>query len=225
MKKYLKFALTILIFLLADFFAIIPVLLFNINLDSIDAKTEIILSIFSNLILVIILCLMYKNELKEMFLDFKNNFKKCFNIGYKYWMIGLIFMAISNIILSTIFKSDKATNEEIVQQTIMTFPILSLFLTSIMAPITEEIVFRLNFRKVINNDILYVLLAGISFGFIHVLFTSSTLGEYLYFIPYSCLGIALALMYVKSKNVFTPIFMHFSHNFIFTTISIIGYLL
>ena len=71
-----------------------------------------------------------------------------------------------------------------------------------------------NFDKidVFKNKYIYVLISGLVFGGMHVISSASSMGDFLYIIPYSALGIAFALLYYDTDNIFTTISMHSLHN-------------
>ena len=71
--------------------------------------------------------------------------------------------------------------------------------------------FRGFIRKFIKNDILFIILSSLIFGGLHVLSADSVL-QLLYIIPYSVLGLAFSLNYVKTKNIASNIFLHCSWN-------------
>ena len=48
--------------------------------------------------------------------------------------------------------------------------------TSILAPIYEEILFRLGFKKCINNKLMFIIISGTLFGLIHIFPTDLSLG-------------------------------------------------
>ena len=135
-------------------------------------------------------------------------------------MIGLVGMMISNILIMTIFKSGGANNEQAVQNMINIAPLLMIIDAGIIAPIIEEILFRKTFKNVIKSKLTFILIAGIFFGYLHVA-SATTLSQFIYIIPYSSLGISLAMMYAKTDTVFTSICMHALHNTILTLFSIL----
>ena len=128
-------------------------------------------------------------------------------------------MIISNIIISY-FISGNSTNENIIKSYINNYPIYMVFSTCIFAPFTEEIIFRKSFKNCFSNNIMYIILSGILFGFLHTI-SGNSLKELLFIIPYGCLGFVFALMYNKTNTVFTSVFAHMLHNSILTLISIL----
>ena len=132
-------------------------------------------------------------------------------------------MMLSNIIISYYFPGGSA-NEEAVQNIIKQVPIYMIFSTIIYAPFVEELIFRKSIRDIIDNDYLYIIISGLTFGFVHTL-AGSTLHELIYIIPYGALGSCFAIMHVKTKNIYTSMTFHMIHNAIIVFISIAGNIL
>lgn len=221
-KVYIKAVLAILLFFCSSAFSIIPIWIFQLDPNKITAKENLMLGIFNYIVLIIIYVLMYKKDFISNLKDFKKQPNKIIDIGFKYWIIGLFFMVISNLILIRLFPGSSSNNEDAVQLYIQNFPILALISTSLLGPFIEEVVFRKTFKDMIKKPILFILISGILFGLMHVLGQASSVSEFLYFIPYAALGISFAWMYYKTNNFFAPCMMHFIHNLILTLISIIG---
>ena len=121
-------------------------------------------------------------------------------------------MYVSNFIIIFITK-DIAQNEQGVRALFAANPILTFILASLLAPILEELVFRLSIYKIIGKyKYLYIILSGLIFGSMHVLGNVSTWTDWLYLIPYSIPGCVFAYTLVKSDNIFVPISLHFIHN-------------
>ena len=194
------------------------VMIFGIK--KITNTNAVILNFSSSFIILLCLLFLYQKELKKEWNIFKKNLADNMDIGLKYWLLGLAGMMVSNITLSILFQNDGADNEQLVQQMITALPILMVFSAGFIAPIVEEITFRKVFRDNIKKDILFILVSGIFFGFLHV-FPADNLGQFLYIIPYSSLGISFAIMYQKTNTVFTSISMHMMHNTILTLLSIL----
>jgi len=215
--KYIKAVIALFVFFFASVLDIIPVTLFNIELND---QNSIILSLCRNILISIILFFIYRKEIILEYHKFRENSFQNLDTGFKYWLIGLALMMISNILIQTLFPNSVAGNEESVQSMISVLPLFMFINTSILAPINEEICFRKTFYDTIKNKILFIIISGIFFGSLHVVFAFENLVDLLYIIPYSCLGIAFAFMYFKTETVFTSIIMHAIHNGILTLLSI-----
>ncbi len=193
---------------------ILPII-FNTFLNG-YIKNEKISAIFSLLIYSFLLVLVFFPELKKEFKIFKNNIGNSFDNGFKYWLLGLVIMLVSNIILNYIvFKGKIAANEQLNRQAILSNPIWYTILSvGFVAPLMEELIFRKSLDKIFNNSFYYYLFCGLLFGFAHVLADLSSILNLLYIIPYGALGFTFAVMDKKTNTIFTSIIMHSFHNLI-----------
>lgn len=210
-----------LIFYFSAYFQLIPILLFNIDLNNITGAQNVMLSTFSNCVLLIILFLIFRKDLIEEWKRFRKNFLENIDIGIKYWLVGLGIMMISNIIITFVINLGQAANEQAVQSMISSLPWLMLINAGLIAPCTEEIIFRKGFKKAFPNKWLFIILSALVFGALHVVTSMTSPIELLYIIPYGALGAAFAYMYQKTDTIFTSIAMHMFHNTALILLSIL----
>lgn len=201
-----------LIFYFSAYFQLIPILLFNMDLKNITGAQNVMLSTFSNSILLIILFLIFRKDIIKEWKRFRKNLLENIDIGIKYWLVGLAIMMVSNIIITFVVNLEQAANEQAVQSMISNLPWLMLINAGLIAPCTEEIVFRKGFKKAFPNKWLFIILSGLVFGTLHVITSMTSPIELLYIIPYGALGVAFAYMYQKTDTIFTSITMHMFHN-------------
>lgn len=221
LKNIFKGILVFFLFYFSGVFAKIPMLIFNIKSN---ANTNPYLSIFSNICLAIVLFLLYRKELIKEFKKFKDNFGENMDIGFRYWMIGLVIMMASNILISTFVTKNQATNEQLVQDMIKRLPIIMIINAGIIAPFVEEITFRKCFKNIFKNKWFFLIVSALVFGSLHVLpaiFKGSSIMEIFFIVPYSALGFVFALMYYDTDTVFTSYSMHVIHNTILIILSIL----
>lgn len=226
MEKLPKILLTICLFvaeLLYSYCVVLVLQHFGIDITTYSntLKYQIIIGI--DLSFMFILFLLYRKTLLKDITLYIKYFIKNISTGTKYWIIGLCIMMLSNIIISYYFPGGSA-NEEAVQNIIKQVPIYMVFSTIIYAPFVEELIFRKSIRDIIDNDYLYIIISGLTFGFVHTL-AGSTLHELIYIIPYGALGSCFAIMHVKTKNIYTSMTFHMIHNAIIVFISIAGNIL
>lgn len=219
-KYLLKGVLIFLLFYYSAYLQLIPIYLFKLDPHNISSSLNVLLSCFSNIILVMILWFIYRKELKAEWKTFKDKAAWNTDIMVRYWMTGLAVMIISNIIISYFLNAGQAKNEQAVQSMINALPWAMLIDAGILAPFIEEIVFRKCFRDVFQNKWVFAIASALVFGGMHVVSASSAV-EYLFIIPYGCLGFVFALMYNKTNTVFTSVFAHMLHNSILTLMSIL----
>ena len=175
--------------------------------------------VITYLIYLIFVIFVYKKELKS---DLNNI--KISNI-FKYipiYLIGIILMGLSNYYLGKITNMQISTNEETVRLLIQKIPVYMCFSACIFAPIVEEIIFRKTFKNIFKNKYVFIILSGLTFGFIHLDFTSININELLMIIPYIIMGLDFAYIYHKSNNILTTITLHALHNLILLIIQFIG---
>lgn len=222
-KNIITFLKTFGLFILLFTFTPILFNIFNIDINSLSKEKYYFLLFFSDFIFIIIIFFAYKDTIIN---DFKNFFLKNFtnNIetSFKYWLIGFIIMIISNLIIVVIKDVGIATNEEVVREMIDKAPLYMLFSVSLYAPFTEEIIFRKSFSDIFKNKFLYVFISGVTFGTLHVISSIDSWYSLLHLIPYCSLGISFALLYYKTKNIFSTITMHMIHNTLAIGIYFIG---
>lgn len=219
-KSILDACLIFILFFYSWIFQVIPVLLFDLDLEKLSPKMNVCLSAFASIMLAIILFFIYRKELIEEWKKFKDNFRKNFDIGLNNWFWGLMAMVIFNTLLNVLFKAGTANNEQSVQSMISTLPWAMLIMSGIVAPITEEIVFRKSIRKIFKNRSLYILVSGFLFGLAHVFSSATTFTDWLFILPYGSLGVAFAASYYDSETIFTPIMFHMLHNILLVLSSI-----
>ncbi len=225
-KKLIKSIITAIIVFLLFFnsylFQYIPIILFKIQITSIDNNMSIMLNTFANILLAFILYLIYRKSLKKEFHTFISNFKENLSTGFSYWFLGLNIMIISNVVINIVFNGGVAANEETVQEMISSLPWLMLINAGFIAPFNEEIVFRKTLKDIFTNHRwLFAFFSFFLFGLAHVLGNVTTPTDWLFIIPYGALGGAFALAYSKTDSVFTSMAMHMFHNFSLTLLSIL----
>ena len=225
MKK--KSLLRLIIVFLLFFFGALAIQLLacsilNYNVDTLDSSQSLIITAIGDFVLAIILVSMYFKDLKEDFVKMKKDFNKNIDVGFKYWILGLVIMIVSNIVIGLFLTKAQANNEESVQELIKGSSALALITIGIIGPIIEEITFRKTFRDLIKNDTLFILISGIIFAAMHVVLSLHSAWDLVYIIPYSSLGIAFGKIYQETDNIFTSMIMHMFHNTVLTSLSIIG---
>ena len=219
-KYLIRGIIVFFLFFYSVYLQYIPVLLFKMDVHNISPLESVLLSTFSSTIVLFILFIIYRKELKREFKIFKDNFIENIDIGFRYWMLGLIIMMISNVIITYLLKGGGANNEEAVQKMIKTLPWLMVIDAGFIAPFNEEIVFRKTLKDIFNNPIILCILSFLFFGGAHVISDAKTLTDYLYIIPYGALGASFAYSYYKTNTIFTSMSMHIFHNTVLILLSI-----
>ncbi len=220
-KYIIRGIIVFFMFLYSAYFQLIPIYLFHLNIHKISNSTQVILSTFSSVMVMIILFFIYRKELKLEFKVFRSNFIENMDIAFKYWLLGLVIMMVSNFIINFFFKAGGANNEELLQKLIRALPWLMVIDAGFIAPFNEEIVFRKVLKDICNNKYVFVFLSFILFGGAHVFSHATNILDYLYIIPYGALGASFAITYQKTNTLFSSMTMHMIHNTVLVILSII----
>lgn len=169
--------------------------------------SNIIVMILLYIIQITLLVVPMFNEIKRDFIAFKNNFKLYLKNMLPRFGIVIIGYLFANLFVLTSVSSIP-TNQAILNSWPIYFTAL---LAIIIAPLTEELMFRGFIRKFIKNDFLFIIISSLIFGGLHIT-SANSLQQILYIIPYSILGLAFSLNYVKTKNIASNIFLHSAWN-------------
>lgn len=219
-KNYIILIIVVSMFLCSSIFRLIPIALFNIEPNT-PFKTALI-SLIGNTITCSIIIYIFRKTLIKDFKEFKTKAFSLLETGITYWLTGLFLMMISNLIISYFLSGALASNEQNVRNLLTNFPIISIIMTSLLAPITEELVFRKAFLDAFKHKWPFILISGIIFGSLHVILTLENIYELSYLIPYCSLGIAFSYMYYETKNIMVPITIHMFHNTILSVLTLIS---
>ena len=217
-KNWIIFILLLLCFLFFDLILGIIYYYMGGDIYHLNINETICFLLIKYAILIIVFIILYRQYLKEKWIDFKRNFKDYFEISFKNWLLGFLIMIISNIIINSFVKG-LGQNESNVQTLIQKTPVIAFFITTLLAPFIEEMVFRKSLQDAFNNKFLYMIASGLIFGFIHVM-GSNNAYEYLLIIPYGALGFMFAKTLNETDNIYSTILLHMMHNGVLTLLSI-----
>jgi membrane protease YdiL (CAAX protease family) len=219
-KNWLIFLGILFLFLYLDYFIIALYYTFGNDLKNLSMLDKIIILFSKYIILIVLFIIIDHKYLKEKWFDFIKHFKKYSIIAFKNWFAGFIIMIISNLIISH-FISGIGQNETSVQTLITKLPVIALILTTVTAPFVEEMVFRKYLQHCVDSKVLYMILSGVIFGYIHTAIDTNIL-ELLLIIPYGALGFMFAKTINETDNIYTTIMVHMFHNGALTLLAIWG---
>lgn len=211
-KSIIKFLLVVFFYVALQFSILIPIYLFDIKPNNTSIEVIALLNLFQSFIFMIVLIFMYKKDLKQDFNDFKLKFKSYIRLTIEHWLLGITLMIISNLLIAYLSPISQANNELGIREAVKGSPIPMLISIIIIAPFTEEIMFRKSLGDIIKNKYLFLITSGLLFGLAHVVGSYQVIWDYLYVIPYGALGMMFALLYYKTKNIYTSVLAHLIHN-------------
>ena len=153
------------------------------------------------------------------FMNINRTKYRYFKDNFKFYFLGVAIMMLSNILIM-ILGGSSSENETAVRNQIDFAPIYSFISGVLLAPLLEEGVFRLGFRSVFKNKVLFILASGFLFGFMHL---SGMVGSslfFLYLLSYCGVGLAFAYIMAKTNNIFVSAGFHIMHNGILISLQI-----
>lgn len=145
----------------------------------------------------------YKKTYKEdkiLLLEKGNLLKKLIVI-----ILGYISFMVSSVALSILFKTTESTETA---KLIGNSGLSGAFLAVIIAPLSEELLFRGLFRHSIKNDVLFIVVNSILFGLMHFQNTGIFINDIYPIIGTGIGGVILSLSYLKTKDIKVPITIH-----------------
>ena len=196
----------------------------GINIANLSAKKVIFISMAISILILTILIIISWSKLKSNFKDYGKNYKELLKRNVKYWLIALGIMFVCNILISIIFNRETSANDQTIREIFDVMPVYIIIESMILAPFTEELVFRQSIRYIFKNKYLFIIISGLLFGAMH-LSELSTISDFLYIIPYSTSGFFFAYMLYKEDNVLVPISFHAIHNSLALILLVISKLL
>lgn len=171
----------------------------------------VFLEITANITLILLVYLMYAKDLNREAKSYFSNFKKNFEGSIKYYVLGLVAMIVFNLLIALITNS-VSDNESLVREMLFETPIFTMLSIIIIAPLSEELIFRKSLAPIIKNKWVYATISALLFGSAHLIAGEFVLTDLLFLLPYGSLGFAFAVMDYESKSTWNSIVIHAVHN-------------
>ncbi len=189
--------------------------LFNHSFDS-------ILEFVSNLILIVGLIYIYRNDLKNYLKDFKKNAKRNILMILIFSILIIVLVPIINLLINSIFKIDGGTsNDNSLLESFKNNPFRIGLMTIIYYPIVEEIVFEKTLKDVISNKWLFMVLSSLFFWYYNIAYSANfTLVAIAGSFSYFAVGLVKAYTFSKTDNLFVPIFIKAIYNALVTFVAV-----
>ncbi len=194
------------------FIILFSALITRIPLFSIYYDDYNLINLFVYLGVFGLLLIFYLNDFKTFFKKF--DLKKFLSHYLWIGILGIILMNISSSIIM-MFINQLVTNESAVRSTISGSNIVVVFLNlGLVVPVCEETIFRLNFKNLFKNKVLFAICTGLLFGSMHLIgsISANNLIELVYIIPYFIMGFVLSYIYYDSDNILNSILVHMLNN-------------
>ncbi len=174
------------------------------------------------IILILIIVISSRDNIKSFFIHhFKNKNALIDGVGYGFLLL-LASSAVSVII--SMLRSETGSvnaNESAIRVMTANYPILLAFMTTILAPICEEITYRLGLFNIFRrkNRIVAYVVSSLIFAFIHFtipdqdeFFKQNLINEIWNIFSYITSGIILCRAYEKHQSIATSMIAHAINN-------------
>lgn len=171
-------------------------------------RNTMLLSLITNIITIFAVWLVFKIRKRSLFSEL--DIKKIRLIGA---VALVVFGACMNIVMSMLLEvlplpeAWWADYNESASAVTSDFTIVGILAAAVLAPITEELVFRgLLYRSIADGCGIWIgaVLSALVFGIMH--------GSLIWAIYAAILGFILAMIYAKTRSLLCPMLVHFGFN-------------
>lgn len=211
LKYFIKGISIIIFYFMVSLFKNLPFVLLKINIEDIPQYSYNIYNISLEITMLVIIYYTFEKEIKLAIKDVKENHQEYFDKHFKTYIIGITIMILSNILINKL-GGGISENESAIRNEFNSYPIYTYISAVFLAPLLEEAIFRLGFRAMFKNNIIYIILSGLIFGSLHLIGTKIDYLLPVYLISYCSCGWAFAYMMTKTNNIFVSTAFHFMHN-------------
>lgn len=176
------------------------------------ARNWAVAYIICYLIMIILLGKWFKRDLIDNAKSFKEDLKNNWLNILIMTIIFTILLYISNYIIVK-YMNGLASNEIMARNQLDYSPILMGINLVLLAPIVEEIIYRLPYRRINKHKLLNYFVYSFVFALAHIAVING-LKELLYLIPYSFLSLSIGYSFYKTDNIYMSMIVHILNNFI-----------
>lgn len=179
-------------------------------------SNEVVLIFISDLLFLIGISYLYKDNLKECFYRFtKNNSKKgLFILKWVAILFGINMLGgiITELLVPNLLEDG---NTSVIYSIADNSTLYIVFKTLIFAPIAESLVYQKSIREVINNNTLFIIISSLVYALINIMYTDITMLTTIDMISYFIFSSVLSYIYIKNdENIIYPMIIKFFYNLI-----------
>lgn len=187
----------------------------DLNSANIDALFNLVYLALLGVVLVYI----YRDYLKKSYEKMKGRWLKeityaCTLGSLKFYVINII----CSMMIMLIHPGGVSANQEAVSQLALLEPTMMIVSTVILAPLVEELIFRVGLFQLFytKSRTTAYLVSSLAFGFVHIVngLFAGDFSQILYLLPYGLLGAVLCRFYEKRDTIFAPMMIHALNNLI-----------
>ncbi len=194
-------------------------LFINLSVFKLNNNIISLYEFLSTFLLLIIAFLSYKSELID---EFKKLDKKSIKLVIKNFIVIFIIMNFFNILSYLILDDNIVMSlNNFGISIIKTNNLFLIIRLIIISPIIEEFIFRKSVRKIIDNNMFFILFSGLLLGFLYVLVQVPSIIGILSSLSYIFVGLYLSYIYTKTNNVYINILSRIIYNLLIIMVVLI----
>ncbi len=178
-------------------------------LENLSPLTLIIFIITLHLVLLILAILAFYTEIKAGATLIRKDFKLTIRYMLKLFVKMLIAMTIATTIAYAITEKTTSVNQESIESMPM---YITIPLAVLWAPFVEETVFRGAIKRIIKHKLLFIVVSGVLFGFLHAVGEATFGIAVATSLPYVVIGMVFAYSYARTNNIAVNILFHMLYN-------------
>ena len=182
------------------------------KLQEFSGESTGIASIVVFTILSIVFIIMYRKRIKE-------GLKALDKKKVIFILVTTLILFVANFIITQILVKLNVplTNQNAIEGAVDSFTIPMILLTTIFIPFIEEIVFRYSLGSLIKNNVVFVIVSSVLFGFMHCIGSLN-----LALVLYIFMGAIFSLIYIKTdRNFMSSTIAHIINNSLAIVLSLI----
>ena len=187
---------------------------------------DIVLSFISDIIFLIGIIVLYKDSLKNGFIEFFEKYKMSKKVLFILKWVAILFGIniiggiITELLVPNLLEDGNTTK---IYSIASLSTIYTVFKTLVFTSLAETLVFQKSIREVINNNTLFIIVSSLVYSLINVMYTDISLLTIIDMVSYFVFSSMLSYIYIKNNNnILVPIIIKFFYNLIPLSLMIIS---
>jgi len=187
---------------------------------------DIVLSFISDIIFLIGIIVLYKDSLKNGFIEFFEKYKMSKKVLFILKWVAILFGIniiggiITELLVPNLLEDGNTTK---IYSIASLSTIYTVFKTLVFISLAETLVFQKSIREVINNNTLFIIVSSLVYSLINVMYTDISLLTIIDMVSYFVFSSMLSYIYIKNNNnILVPIIIKFFYNLIPLSLMIIS---
>jgi len=187
---------------------------------------DIVLSFISDIIFLIGIIVLYKDSLKNGFIEFFEKYKMSKKVLFILKWVAILFGIniiggiITELLVPNLLEDGNTTK---IYSIASLSTIYTVFKTLVFTSLAETLVFQKSIREVINNNTLFIIVSSLVYSLINVMYTDISLLTIIDMVSYFVFSSMLSYIYIKNNNnIVVPIIIKFFYNLIPLSLMIIS---